>query len=199
MKVLFALGTPPKPFVSAVSRPNQMSGHLALPFGRCSPTLPRPTVCRSPIENLFSIDDRLSGDMSGTDVYYYLEHGKRLERPTRCPSSTYRLMSDCWQWDEKKRPTFSQLVQLLRTDADPLETNKSASNSTLPRSKALKPTSSSSTLTDENTPNGDFDDEDDGGGDDDRQSVSSKEQYRGNGHGHSLRSHRSFARDRTKS
>lgn len=136
--------------------------------------------------------------MSGTDVYYYLEHGKRLERPSRCPSSTYRLMLDCWHWDEKKRPTFSQLLHLLRTDADPLDTSKNVSVSTLPRPKALKPTSSSSTLTDENTPNGDFDDDDDEA-DDDHQSVSNKEQYRGNGHSHSLRSHRSFARDRTKS
>ncbi|CAF5116599.1 unnamed protein product, partial [Rotaria magnacalcarata] len=44
-------------------------------------------------------------DMSGTDVYYFLQHGKRLERPARCPSSTYQLMVKCWEWDEKKRPT----------------------------------------------------------------------------------------------
>ena len=146
-----------------------------------------------------------SGDMSGTDVYYYLEHGKRLERPSRCPSSIYRVMLDCWQWDEKKRPTFSQLVQVLRTDAEQLETKKSTSisnSSTLPRPRALKPTSSSSTLTDENTPNGDFDDDDDDDenyDDDEDQGVSNKEQYRGNGNGHSLRRHRSFARDRIKS
>jgi hypothetical protein len=111
--------------------------------------------------------------MSGTDVYYYLQHGKRLERPSRCPSSTYQLMLKCWEWDEKKRPTFSQLLQLLKTDPDP---TKSIPLPTLSQKKSLKTTLSSSTLTDENNrdDNNDVDDS----------SENKDEQYKSNGNGH---------------
>jgi len=54
------------------------------------------------------------GEQSGSDVYYQLKLGKRLERPVRCPSYIYEIMLECWQWDEKKRPTFYQLVHLLK-------------------------------------------------------------------------------------
>jgi hypothetical protein len=111
--------------------------------------------------------------MSGTDVYYYLQHGKRLERPSRCPSSTYQLMLKCWEWDEKKRPTFSQLLQLLKTDPDP---TKPIPLPTLSQKKSLKTTLSSSTLTDENNrdDNNDVDDS----------SENKDEQYKSNGNGH---------------
>lgn len=96
--------------------------------------------------------------MSGTDVYYYLQHGKRLERPSRCPSSTYSLMQKCWEWEEKKRPTFSQLLHFLKTDPDYRDTNKSIPITTISRKKSLKSTLSSSTLTDENTHENDEED-----------------------------------------
>lgn len=54
-----------------------------------------------------------TGEKSGSDVYYSLKYGKRLERPCRCPSSIYELMLSCWEWDEKKRPTFAELLYLL--------------------------------------------------------------------------------------
>ena len=53
--------------------------------------------------------------MSGSDVYYSLKYGKRLERPLFCPSFIYQIMLKCWEWDEQKRPTFYQLVQLLKS------------------------------------------------------------------------------------
>jgi serine/threonine protein kinase len=113
------------------------------------------------------------GDMSGTDVYYYLQHGKRLERPSRCPSSIYQLMLKCWEWDEKKRPTFSQLLQSLKTDPE----NKAIPiTTTLLRTKSLKTTLSSSTLTDEN--NRDNDDNNN------NNSEKTDEQYKSNGNGH---------------
>ena len=120
-----------------------MFSYAATPYG--TSFLLRSTF-HSTKETLFS------GDMSGTDVYYYLQHGKRLERPSRCPSSTYQLMLKCWEWEEKKRPTFSQLLHFLKTDPDYRDTNKSLPiSSSLSRKKSLKTTLSSSTLTDENT------------------------------------------------
>lgn len=56
--------------------------------------------------------------MSGSEVYYALKQGKRLERPLRCPLLIYQLMYKCWDWDETRRPTFVQLVQWLKTDVE---------------------------------------------------------------------------------
>jgi hypothetical protein len=127
--------------------------------------------------------------MSGTDVYYYLQHGKRLERPSRCPSSIYQLMLKCWEWDEKKRPTFSHLLHLLKTDRDTIKSIPITT--TLSRRKPLKTTLSSSTLTDEN----DRKDDDD--------SEHSNEQYKPNGNGHISKTimqlQQTFNKDRTNS
>ena len=66
----------------------------------------------------------IQGDASGSDVYYSLKHGKRLEKPSRCPVFIYQIMLKCWEWDEKKRPTFYQLVQFLKNDPDYYQSNK---------------------------------------------------------------------------
>jgi len=60
--------------------------------------------------------------MNGSDVYYSLKQGKRLERPSRCPLFIHQIMLECWEWDEKKRPTFYQLVHLLKNDSYSRET-----------------------------------------------------------------------------
>lgn len=143
--------------------------------------------------------------MSGTDVYYFLQHGKRLERPSRCPSSNYQLMLRCWEWDEKKRPTFFQLVQLLKNDSDYRDPTKpngnnglSMSNSitTMPRVRSSKlTTASSSTLTDETNQQRDQND--------DKLTTtnhqeSNVEQYKSNGNGHIAKTinqiHQSFTK-----
>jgi focal adhesion kinase 1 len=67
--------------------------------------------------------------MSGSDVYYSLRHGKRLERPSRCPLFIYQLMLKCWEWDETKRPTFYQLVHLLKTDTNHRQSDKTTRKS----------------------------------------------------------------------
>ncbi|CAF3493251.1 unnamed protein product [Adineta steineri] len=146
---------------------------------------------------MFSYAATPYGDMSGTDVYYYLQHGKRLERPSRCPSSIYQIMLKCWEWDEKKRPTFSQLLQLLKTDRD---TNKTIPiTTTLSRKKSLKTTLSSSTLTDENSRDIDIDDDDEDNDDNEQKN----EQYKTNGNGHVSKTiiqlQQTFSKERTNS
>ena len=37
----------------------------------------------------------------------------RMSRPEGCPESVYNLMNECWQLDEKKRPTFAELKTKL--------------------------------------------------------------------------------------
>ena len=93
-------------------------------------------------------------------------------------------MLRCWEWDEKKRPSFAQLLQLFKTDPDYRGSNKTVPMLTMPRTKSLKATSSSSTLTDENNQNLDDDNDDGGGGDDDEVSARSNEQYVKQSNGH---------------
>jgi Protein tyrosine and serine/threonine kinase len=73
------------------------------------------------ILNLFV---RYLGEKSGSDVYYSLKYGKRLERPSRCPLSIYELMLECWEWDEKKRPTFAELLYLLEKNSNNREISR---------------------------------------------------------------------------
>ncbi|CAF2024270.1 unnamed protein product [Rotaria magnacalcarata] len=79
---------------------------------------------------MFSYGDVPYGDMSGSDVYYSLKHGKRLEQTTYCPEYMYQIMLKCWEWDEKDRPTFQQLVQLLKKEFNPLPPNGNRRKST---------------------------------------------------------------------
>ncbi|CAF2964897.1 unnamed protein product [Rotaria sp. Silwood2] len=73
---------------------------------------------------MFSYGAAPYGDMSGSDVYYFLKHGRRLEQQSSCPSHVYQLMLKCWEWDEKQRPTFYQLVQLLKNNYNDHQSNR---------------------------------------------------------------------------
>ena len=128
--------------------------------------------------------------MSGTDVYYYLQRGKRLERPSRCPSSTYQIMLKCWQWDEKDRPTFSELLHLLKKSPNYRDSSKTnLMTTTLSRKKTLKATLSTSTLTDENNEG--------------KNDGHDNEQYEINGNGHVsktiMQMEQAFNKERTNS
>ena len=59
----------------------------------------------------------LAGDQSGSDVYYALKHGNRLEKPKHCSLVIYQVMLKCWQWDEEKRPSFEELLLHLQIDS----------------------------------------------------------------------------------
>ncbi|CAF0843016.1 unnamed protein product [Didymodactylos carnosus] len=82
---------------------------------------------------MFSYAATPYGDMNGTDVYYYLQRGKRLERPSRCPPSTYRIMLKCWEWDESKRPTFFELMRYFKNDPEYRDAIKSTVTTGLDR------------------------------------------------------------------
>ena len=47
------------------------------------------------------------------EVVPYLEMGKRLPRPLRCPDDLYSIMQSCWAAAPDDRPTFSILVHKL--------------------------------------------------------------------------------------
>uniref|UniRef100_A0AAY4DDU9 non-specific protein-tyrosine kinase n=1 Tax=Denticeps clupeoides TaxID=299321 RepID=A0AAY4DDU9_9TELE len=43
-----------------------------------------------------------------------VERGYRMAAPAQCPAHIYTLMCRCWQYDPRKRPTFTQLRTELR-------------------------------------------------------------------------------------
>ena len=42
-------------------------------------------------------------------VIKYIEEGKRLEQPEKCPDLVYKEMCKCWTKEPKQRPTFKDL------------------------------------------------------------------------------------------
>uniref|UniRef100_A0A3Q1HIA8 non-specific protein-tyrosine kinase n=1 Tax=Anabas testudineus TaxID=64144 RepID=A0A3Q1HIA8_ANATE len=48
--------------------------------------------------------------LENRDVINQLEQGIRLPKPDNCPPALYSLMTRCWSYDPKERPTFTELV-----------------------------------------------------------------------------------------
>jgi len=43
-----------------------------------------------------------------------LKFGRRLPQPDYCPDSIYKIMLDCWNQDQDKRPMFADLVAMIK-------------------------------------------------------------------------------------
>lgn len=43
-----------------------------------------------------------------------LDRGERLPRPDRCPGEIYLLMKNCWEAEASFRPSFQNLVPVLK-------------------------------------------------------------------------------------
>ncbi|MCJ8736756.1 hypothetical protein PDJAM_G00016090 [Pangasius djambal] len=48
--------------------------------------------------------------LENKDVIMQLEQGMRLPKPELCPPALYSLMTCCWTYDPKERPSFTELV-----------------------------------------------------------------------------------------
>ncbi|XP_023258768.1 protein-tyrosine kinase 2-beta-like [Seriola lalandi dorsalis] len=48
--------------------------------------------------------------LENRDVINQLEQGIRLPKPDDCPPALYSLMTRCWSYDPRERPTFTELV-----------------------------------------------------------------------------------------
>ncbi|XP_017332010.1 protein-tyrosine kinase 2-beta isoform X2 [Ictalurus punctatus] len=48
--------------------------------------------------------------LENKDVIIQLEQGTRLPKPELCPPALYSLMTCCWTYDPKERPSFTELV-----------------------------------------------------------------------------------------
>lgn len=54
--------------------------------------------------------------LENKDVIIQLEQGTRLPKPELCPPALYSLMTCCWTYDPKERPSFTELVCKLKYD-----------------------------------------------------------------------------------
>ncbi len=52
-------------------------------------------------------------ELAAEQLVDFLNEGKRMPQPTKCPLEVYTVMRDCWQEEPEVRPTFSVLVEHL--------------------------------------------------------------------------------------
>lgn len=63
------------------------------------------TLCKLPYEAM----------AGGREIVTYLDSGKRLPQPPRCPDSVYTLMLSCWTRESENRPSFKELLPRLES------------------------------------------------------------------------------------
>ncbi|ESO89642.1 hypothetical protein LOTGIDRAFT_51396, partial [Lottia gigantea] len=57
--------------------------------------------------------------LSNEEVLRYVSEGKFMEKPEGCPDRLYDLMLKCWQYKDKNRPTFKEIIEMLVPDLHP--------------------------------------------------------------------------------
>lgn len=50
-----------------------------------------------------------------SEVFYTLNSGHRMGRPTGCPEPIHQLMQHCWSWEPNDRPAFWELHEQLQS------------------------------------------------------------------------------------
>ncbi|NXX50955.1 FES kinase, partial [Tricholaema leucomelas] len=63
----------------------------------------------------FSLGAIPYANLSNQQTREAVEQGVRLDPPEQCPEEVYRLMQRCWEYDPRKRPSFSTVHQDLIT------------------------------------------------------------------------------------
>ncbi|XP_055648370.1 tyrosine-protein kinase Fes/Fps isoform X2 [Falco peregrinus] len=61
----------------------------------------------------FSLGAIPYANLSNQQTREAVEQGMRLDPPEQCPEEVYRLMQRCWEYDPRKRPSFSTIHQDL--------------------------------------------------------------------------------------
>uniref|UniRef100_A0A4X2M7I5 Tyrosine-protein kinase n=1 Tax=Vombatus ursinus TaxID=29139 RepID=A0A4X2M7I5_VOMUR len=72
-------------------------------------------LCPSSGQKFIEMIGVTQGQMTVLRLIDLLERGQRLPCPKDCPSEIYLLMKNCWEYEASFRPTFQNLVPLLRT------------------------------------------------------------------------------------
>lgn len=67
---------------------------------------------------MYSFGQAPYGDMKGVDVTQLIERGERLLKPDACPDNVHKIMSNCWNYKPKQRPTFRYLANFFSNDPE---------------------------------------------------------------------------------
>ncbi|KAM5307482.1 non-receptor tyrosine-protein kinase TYK2 isoform 2-T4 [Glossophaga mutica] len=70
---------------------------------------------QSPALKFLELIGPTQGQMTVLRLTELLERGERLPRPEKCPCEIYLLMKNCWEAEASFRPTFQNLVPILKT------------------------------------------------------------------------------------
>uniref|UniRef100_A0AAZ3S6U2 Tyrosine-protein kinase receptor n=1 Tax=Oncorhynchus tshawytscha TaxID=74940 RepID=A0AAZ3S6U2_ONCTS len=57
--------------------------------------------------------------LSNEQVLKFVMDGGYLDRPENCEQRIHNLMSMCWQYNPKMRPTFQEIIEMLKEDLHP--------------------------------------------------------------------------------
>ncbi|KAI5936058.1 Non-receptor tyrosine-protein kinase TYK2 [Manis javanica] len=69
---------------------------------------------QSPPSKFIELIGLTQGQMTVLRLTEVLERGERLPRPEKCPCEIYVLMKNCWEADASFRPTFQNLIPILK-------------------------------------------------------------------------------------
>ncbi|XP_077833438.1 non-receptor tyrosine-protein kinase TYK2 isoform X8 [Macaca mulatta] len=70
---------------------------------------------QSPPTKFLELIGITQGQMTVLRLTELLERGERLPRPDKCPCEVYHLMKNCWETEASFRPTFENLIPILKT------------------------------------------------------------------------------------
>ncbi|XP_023373778.1 non-receptor tyrosine-protein kinase TYK2 [Otolemur garnettii] len=73
---------------------------------------------QSPPSKFIELIGHTQGQMMVLRLTELLERGDRLPRPDKCPPEVYLLMKNCWETEASFRPTFQNLIPILKTVQD---------------------------------------------------------------------------------
>ncbi|TRY92514.1 hypothetical protein DNTS_004168 [Danionella cerebrum] len=57
--------------------------------------------------------------LSNEQVLKFVMDGGFLDRPDNCPERMHSLMQMCWQYNPKMRPTFHEIIEMIKEDLHP--------------------------------------------------------------------------------
>ncbi|KAI7790771.1 insulin receptor b precursor [Triplophysa rosa] len=57
--------------------------------------------------------------LSNEQVLKFVMDGGYLEKPENCPERMHNLMQMCWQYNPKMRPTFHEIIEMIKEDLHP--------------------------------------------------------------------------------
>ncbi|XP_048038678.1 insulin receptor b [Megalobrama amblycephala] len=57
--------------------------------------------------------------LSNEQVLKFVMDGGYLDRPENCPERMHNLMQMCWQYNPKMRPTFHEIIEMMKEDLHP--------------------------------------------------------------------------------